>query len=87
MIPHEREMVERLKDKPFALVSISADAKKETLIEFLATKHPDSTIGNLGNVAEWNRAIISRSEQDGRVLLVGGAGSQQVNHIADLSDF
>ena len=29
MIPHEREMVERLKDKPFALVSISADEKKQ----------------------------------------------------------
>ncbi len=36
MIPHERDMVERLKDKPFALVSISADEKKETLIKFLA---------------------------------------------------
>jgi thiol-disulfide isomerase/thioredoxin len=36
MIPHEREMVERLKDKPFVLVSISADEKKETLIAFLA---------------------------------------------------
>ena len=36
MIPHEREMVERLKDKPFALVSISVDEKKKTLTEFLA---------------------------------------------------
>jgi thiol-disulfide isomerase/thioredoxin len=36
MIPHEREMVERLKDKPFALVSISADEKRETLTAFLA---------------------------------------------------
>jgi thiol-disulfide isomerase/thioredoxin len=36
MIPHEREMVERLKDKPFTLVSISADEKKETLTDFLA---------------------------------------------------
>lgn len=36
MIPHEREMVERLKDKPFKLVSISADEKKETLTDFLA---------------------------------------------------
>ena len=35
MIPHEREMVEKLKGKPFALVSISADDKKETLKEFL----------------------------------------------------
>jgi thiol-disulfide isomerase/thioredoxin len=36
MIPHEREMVERLKEEPFALVSISADEKKETLTDFLA---------------------------------------------------
>jgi thiol-disulfide isomerase/thioredoxin len=36
MIPHQREMVARLKDKPFALVSISADEKKETLAAFLA---------------------------------------------------
>ena len=36
MIPHEREMVERLKEQPFALVSISADEKKETLTDFLA---------------------------------------------------
>jgi thiol-disulfide isomerase/thioredoxin len=35
MIPHEREMVARLKDKPFTLVSISVDEKKETLISFL----------------------------------------------------
>jgi thiol-disulfide isomerase/thioredoxin len=35
MIPHEREMVERLKDKPFVLVSISVDQEKETLQNFL----------------------------------------------------
>jgi thiol-disulfide isomerase/thioredoxin len=35
MIPHEREMVERLQGKPFVLVSISADAEKETLTKFL----------------------------------------------------
>lgn len=41
MIPHEREMVEKLKDKPFTLISISADAKKETLEKFLeSTKMP-----------------------------------------------
>ena len=41
MIPHEREMIEKLKNKPFAIVSISADAKKETLTKFLEeTKMP-----------------------------------------------
>lgn len=37
MIPHEREMVKKLKGKPFALISISGDAKKETLQDFLKT--------------------------------------------------
>ena len=36
MIPHEREMVERLKEQPFALVSISGDENQETLTHFLA---------------------------------------------------
>jgi thiol-disulfide isomerase/thioredoxin len=35
MIPHERKLVERLKDKPFVLISVSFDDKKETLEEFL----------------------------------------------------
>ncbi len=35
MIPHERELVKKLKDKPFVLVSVSADAQKETLTKFL----------------------------------------------------
>jgi len=35
MIPHERELVEKMKDKPFALVSVSCDAQKQTLQKFL----------------------------------------------------
>jgi thiol-disulfide isomerase/thioredoxin len=35
MIPHERELVEKMKDKPFVLVSVSADKDKKTLQEFL----------------------------------------------------
>jgi thiol-disulfide isomerase/thioredoxin len=58
MIPHEREMVERLKDKPFALVSISADANKETLKDFLSKEKMPWTHwwnGSEGGVIEdWN---------------------------------
>ena len=36
MIPHEREMVEKFKDKPFALISISADDEKKELTDFIA---------------------------------------------------
>jgi thiol-disulfide isomerase/thioredoxin len=35
MIPHEREMVAKFKGKPFELVSVSFDEKKETLTQFL----------------------------------------------------
>jgi hypothetical protein len=35
MIPHQRELVKRLNGKPFTLVSISVDDKRETLAEFL----------------------------------------------------
>jgi thiol-disulfide isomerase/thioredoxin len=35
MIPHERELVARLKDKPFVFLSVSADQKKEALTGFL----------------------------------------------------
>jgi Redoxin len=35
MIPQERELVKRLKDKPFVLVSVSADARKEAFTAFL----------------------------------------------------
>jgi thiol-disulfide isomerase/thioredoxin len=58
MIPHEREMVERLKDKPFVLVSVSTDAKKETLAKFLAKTEMPWTHwwnGNEGGIVEdWN---------------------------------
>lgn len=35
MIPHERELVERLKKKPFTLLSVSCDRNQETLAKFL----------------------------------------------------
>ena len=58
MIPHERDMVGKLKDKPFSLVSISADDEKQTLKEFLADNNmPWSQWwnGNEGGIIEdWN---------------------------------
>ncbi|MFO0822530.1 MAG: TlpA disulfide reductase family protein [Gemmataceae bacterium] len=35
MIPHERELVKNLKDRPFVFISLSADDKRETLTKFL----------------------------------------------------
>lgn len=57
MIPHEREMVERLKDKPFTLISVSGDDKVETLRGFLA-KEPMPWVhwyaGRNGFLKDWN---------------------------------
>jgi thiol-disulfide isomerase/thioredoxin len=38
MIPHEREMVNRLAEKPFVLVSISVDETPKTVRDFLTTE-------------------------------------------------
>jgi thiol-disulfide isomerase/thioredoxin len=35
MIPHERALVEKLQGRPFKLISLSADDRKETLTGFL----------------------------------------------------
>jgi thiol-disulfide isomerase/thioredoxin len=34
MIPHTRKLVEKMKDKPFVFVSVSVDAKKQTVVDF-----------------------------------------------------
>lgn len=55
MIPHERDMVKKLKDKPFALISVSADAKKDTLTDFLKKEEMPWTHwwnGSTGNLLE-----------------------------------
>lgn len=35
MIPHSRELVKKMEGKPFVFVSVSADAKKDTVTEFI----------------------------------------------------
>src|SRR5262249_1139333 len=58
MIPHEREMVKKLVNEPFVLVSISGDAKKETLTEFIKKEPRRWTQwwnGQTGGIIEdWN---------------------------------
>ncbi len=57
MIPHERELVAKLKDKPFVLVSVSADQKKDALTEFLKDEKMPWTHwweGDGPNLKAWN---------------------------------
>ncbi len=57
MIPHEREMNEKLKGKPFAFISISGDDKKETLTAFLEKEKMPWThwfADRKGILKDWN---------------------------------
>lgn len=38
MIPHSRKLVEKMKDKPFAFISVSGDEEKKELEDFLKTE-------------------------------------------------
>jgi thiol-disulfide isomerase/thioredoxin len=56
MIPHTKTLVEKMKDKPFVFVSVSADQKKETLVDFLKTNSMPWThwwTGMEGIVKDW----------------------------------
>lgn len=56
MIPHTRKLVEKMKDKPFVFVSVSADAKKETLEAFVKKTPMPWTHwweGTSGMIEEW----------------------------------
>src|SRR5207237_10774594 len=53
MIPHEKEMVERLKDKKFKLVSVSLDEEKKTVADFVAKEKMSWTHWWAGRSAGW----------------------------------
>jgi peroxiredoxin len=55
MIPHERDMVKKLKDKPFVLISISFDEKKDTLKKFLEEESMPWTHWWNGGAPWWKR--------------------------------
>src|ERR1700730_13210234 len=81
MIPHQRELVKELKGKPFAFISISTDANKETLKEFLKKESMPWTHwwngAEQGMVEDWNvqyvptiyvldsKGIIRHKDRDG----------------------
>lgn len=65
MYPHERSLVERLKDKPFALIGVNSDTDKEQLKKRIAEeritwrsfwngpKGTDGPISQAWNVSGW----------------------------------
>src|SRR5262249_42652256 len=61
MIPHERKLVEKLKDKPFVLVSVSFDKEKETLTKFLESNKMPWTHWWNGQTGMINKELGIRS--------------------------
>lgn len=65
MVPHEREMVARLKDKPFVLIGVNGDDKRDKALEVMAKekmtwpsfwngdKGPDGPLSHAWNVRGW----------------------------------
>ena len=70
MYPHERSLVERMKDKPFAIVGVNSDVDKKALKERMAKEKitwrsfwdgPDGTDGPINrgwNIMGWPTIYI-----------------------------
>ena len=63
MIPHEREMVEKFKDKPFALISVSVDDEKKELQDFIAKEPMPWTHWWEGRTPRWSSSGTSGSSR------------------------
>jgi hypothetical protein len=59
MYPHERSLVARLKDKPFALIGVNSDTDKEKLKQRLTTEK--ITWRSFWNGADGTQGPISRA--------------------------
>jgi thiol-disulfide isomerase/thioredoxin len=70
MVPHERELVERLKDRPFALIGVNGDESREKVAETMTKekmtwpsfwngdKGPDGPISKAWNVRGWPTVYV-----------------------------
>ena len=70
MYPHERSLVERMKDRPFALIGVNSDTSLEKIKEVVAEEKiswrsfwngpegPDGRISSLWNVKGWPTIYI-----------------------------
>lgn len=83
MIPHERDLVEKLKDKPFTLVSISFDDSKDDLKKFMEKEKmpwthwfngPEGPIGKAWNIKYFPTIYVL--DQKGVIRFKGVRGEE-----------
>jgi hypothetical protein len=84
MYPHERSLVKRLADQPFALLGVNSDKDKEALQEVLVEENitwrsfwngPDGTGGPIStrwNVSGWPTIYVM--DHEGRIRFKGVRG-------------
>jgi hypothetical protein len=83
MYPHERSLVERLKDKPFALLGVNSDDDRDKVKKVMATNHlswrswwdggsTDGPIQTAYNVSHWPTIYVLDGEGVIRYLDVRG---------------
>jgi hypothetical protein len=84
MLPHERELVEHLKDQPFALIGINSDGDAEKVKEILAKNEitwrnavdvsTDGPLATQWNVSGWPTIYVL--DKDGRIRFKGPRGAE-----------
>jgi hypothetical protein len=86
MYPHERSLVERLKDKPFALLGVNSDPDKDKLKKRLVEeqitwrsfwngpKGPDGPISKAWNVRGWPTVYVL--DHQGVIRYKGARGKE-----------
>src|SRR5438034_10069519 len=86
MYPHERSLVEKLRDRPFAIIGVNSDASRE-LVKNISTREkltwrsfgdggwPDGPIACRWNVEGWPTLYLI----DHRGLIVQRVGARQAD--------
>ncbi len=95
MYPHERSLVARLADKPFALIGVNSDKDREALKQVLKDEQitwrsfwngPDGTRGPIStrwNVSGWPTIYILDHEGVIRHKYVGSPGGEAMDEAVD----
>ncbi|MBP3956277.1 TlpA family protein disulfide reductase [Gemmata sp. G18] len=92
MVPHEKKLVERMKGKPFALVGINGDEKREKAKETVqknemtwpsfwdAAERPDGPITKCWNVQGWPMIYVLDAEG---VIRYAGHSDEKLDALVD----
>lgn len=94
MYPHERSLVEKLADKPFAIIGVNSDRDLDSIREIVKTKNitwrsfwngpdgPGGSISTKWNVSGWPTIYVL--DADGKIRFRDVQGPELDNAITEL---